>query len=144
MLVADAARGLACARELRSGIVESIRTSRRCSCIEGADALDLIPAYEPHVHAFLLDSGRPSLPVAELGGTGRTHDWTVSRRFVAATSRPVFLAGGLKAANVGEAIATVQPWGVDVSSGVESERGRKDIVKIREFIGAVRAAETMT
>ncbi len=107
--------------------------------VEDDGTLDLIPAYEPHVHAFLLDSGRPSLPVAELGGTGRTHDWSISRRFVAATSRPVFLAGGLNAGNVGEALHTVRPWGVDICTGVRTG-GHLDPGKVRQFISAAGAA----
>ncbi|WP_265102094.1 phosphoribosylanthranilate isomerase [Sphingomonas hengshuiensis] len=69
--------------------------------VEGPEAIDLIPLYAPHVRAFLLDSGRPNAAIAELGGTGRAHDWAVSAAFVKATERPVFLAGGLSAANVG-------------------------------------------
>jgi phosphoribosylanthranilate isomerase len=63
--------------------------------VEGSDAIGLIPHYAPHVHAFLLDSGRPNARVRELGGTGRTHDWSVSAAFVQASPRPVFLAGGV-------------------------------------------------
>ena len=74
--------------------------------VEGDDALSRIPAYAPHVHAFLLDSGRPSLAVPQLGGTGRIHDWSVSAAFVAASPVPVFLAGGLHAGNVAAAIET--------------------------------------
>jgi len=103
--------------------------------VEGADALDLIPAYAPHVHAFLLDSGRPA--AAELGGTGRTHDWSISAAFVQASPVPVFLAGGLTAANVGEAIAQVRPFGVDVCSGVRTDGGL-DRAKLQAFMAAVR------
>ena len=73
-------------------------------------------------------------------GTGKTVDW--SRAAELAISGKMILAGGLAPANVGAAIAAVRPWGVDVSSGVESEPGKKDENLIREFIGAVRAAET--
>ena len=81
--------------------------------------------------ALLLDSGRPSAKVPELGGTGRTHDWAVSRRLVEAVAPvPVFLAGGLKPENVAEAIAAVRPYGVDVCSGVRAvgtlDRGKLD------------------
>ena len=107
--------------------------------VEDEAALDLIAEYEPHVHAFLLDSGRPSLPVAELGGTGRTHDWAISCRFVAATSRPVFLAGGLNADNVGKALRTVRPWGVDICTGARTG-GDLDPGKVRAFIAAANAA----
>lgn len=88
--------------------------------VEGEDALDLIAQYAPHNHAFLLDSGRPSAPTPELGGTGRVHDWRVSATFVNASPLPVFLAGGLNARNVAEAIRQVRPFGVDLCSGVRS------------------------
>jgi phosphoribosylanthranilate isomerase len=107
--------------------------------VEGPSALELIPRYEPYVHAFLLDSGKPGGTMRELGGTGRTHDWEVSRAFVQATRRPVFLAGGLTEANVGEAIARVRPFGVDLCSGVRTD-GRLDPVKLEAFMAAVRAA----
>ena len=70
------------------------------------------------VDALLLDSGNPNLAVKELGGTGRTHNWAISRKIVEQSKVPVFLAGGLNAENVREAIEIVQPFGVDVCSGV--------------------------
>lgn len=108
--------------------------------VEGEDALALAKAYARFVHAFLLDSGRPSLATKELGGTGRVHDWEVSRRFVAASERPVFLAGGLTADNVGRAIATVRPFGVDVCTGVRTN-GDLDPERLGHFVKAVRAAD---
>lgn len=108
--------------------------------VEGPEALDLIPAYSPHVHAFLLDSGRPNAAVAELGGTGRAHDWTISAAFVRATDRPVFLAGGLTAANVGDAIRQVRPYGLDLCSGIRTD-GRLDPGKLDAFVRAVRRAD---
>lgn len=107
--------------------------------VDGPAALDLIPRYEPYVHAFLLDSGKPGGTMRELGGTGRTHDWDVSRTFVRATRRPVFLAGGLTPANVGEAIAKVAPFGVDLCTGVRTD-GHLDPEKLAAFMAAVRAA----
>ena len=71
-----------------------------------------------HIHGLLLDSGRPDLPVKELGGTGRVHDWEVSRAIRDAVDVPVFLAGGLHPGNVASAIATVRPFGVDLCSGI--------------------------
>jgi len=106
--------------------------------VEGEDALDLIPAYAPYVHAFLPDSGRPA--AAELGGTGRTHDWAISAAFVRASPRPVFLAGGLTADNVSQAIAQVRPFGVDLCSGVRTA-GQLDPDKLRAFMAAVRHAD---
>ncbi|MBI1352819.1 MAG: phosphoribosylanthranilate isomerase [Acidobacteria bacterium] len=105
--------------------------------VEGPAAVELAAAYRPFVHAFLLDSGRPSLAVPELGGTGRVHDWAVSRELVRSAGRPVFLAGGLKAENAAEAIRTVRPYGLDVCSGVRTE-GRLDPAKLEGFAAAVR------
>ena len=89
--------------------------------VEGREALDLIDIYAPHVHAFLLDSGRPMAATPELGGTGRAHDWSISGEFVARSPRPVFLAGGLGPDNVREAIGMVRPYGVDLCSGVRTD-----------------------
>jgi phosphoribosylanthranilate isomerase len=110
--------------------------------VEGSSALDLISVYASHVHAFLLDSGRPRAAVPILGGTGQTHDWKVSAAFVAASPRPVFLAGGLTPDNVSDAMAAVRPYGVDVCSGVRMDDGKLDSFKIRAFIKAVAAADT--
>jgi phosphoribosylanthranilate isomerase len=107
--------------------------------VEGPGALDLIPRYAPYVHAFLLDSGKPGGTMRELGGTGRTHDWAVSAEFVKRTEKPVFLAGGLNPGNVAEAIATVQPFGVDLCSGVRTD-GHLDQAKLDAFMAAARAA----
>ncbi len=90
--------------------------------------------------ALLLDSGNPSLAVKELGGTGRRHDWKISRAIVEASPVPVYLAGGLNASNVREAIETVRPYGVDVCSGVRTG-GRLDREKVEPFFAAVRSAE---
>jgi phosphoribosylanthranilate isomerase len=90
----------------------------------------------PRVDALLLDSGNPALAVKELGGTGRRHDWSVSRRIVEASTVPVFLAGGLNPSNVREAIDTVQPYGVDVCSGVRTG-GKLDRVKLAAFMRAI-------
>jgi phosphoribosylanthranilate isomerase len=122
-------------------LAKLVPTVRRVQVIhvENAGALDLSARYVPHVHAFLLDSGRPSLPTPEYGGTGRTHDWSVSAEFVRRSHHPVFLAGGLTPANVGEAIRKVRPFGVDVCSGVRTQ-GRLDGDKLDAFINAVRIA----
>jgi phosphoribosylanthranilate isomerase len=108
--------------------------------VEGCEALDRIPAYAPHAHAFLLDSGKPNAATPEYGGTGRTHDWAVSAAFVQASPLPVFLAGGLSPANVKAAIARVRPFDVDLCSGVRTE-GRLDAAKLAAFIAAVRRAD---
>jgi phosphoribosylanthranilate isomerase len=88
------------------------------------------------VDALLLDSGNPNLAVKELGGTGRTHNWVLSRKIVEQVRVPVFLAGGLNAGNVREAIEVVQPYAVDVCSGVRSD-GKLDEQKLEAFLNAV-------
>lgn len=88
--------------------------------------------------ALLLDSGNPGLPVKELGGTGRTHNWEISHEICARSPVPVFLAGGLNAGNVAEAIYQVRPYGVDICSGVRSG-GRLDEAKLAAFMRAVRS-----
>lgn len=90
-----------------------------------------------HVDAILLDSGNQSLTIAELGGTGRTHDWSISRRICDRIAKPVFLAGGLRAENVRAAVDAVQPFGVDVCSGVRVD-GRLDEGRLACFVGAVQ------
>lgn len=89
-----------------------------------------------HVDAILLDSGNPGLKLKELGGTGRRHDWKLSRRIVESCGKPVFLAGGLNAENVREAIEMVEPFAVDVCSGVRTN-GTLDLKKLENFFTAV-------
>jgi len=88
---------------------------------------------------LLLDSGRPSAPVPELGGTGRVHDWTVSARIVAVAPVPVFLAGGLNPGNVARAVAEVAPFGVDVCSGLRGPDGRLEAALLSAFVAAAGA-----
>jgi phosphoribosylanthranilate isomerase len=88
------------------------------------------------VDAILLDSGNPNLAVKELGGTGRTHNWALSRKIVETCGKPVFLAGGLRAENVREAIEMVQPFGLDICSGVRTD-GRLNLRKLADFFEAV-------
>ncbi len=89
-----------------------------------------------YVDMLLLDSGNPNLETKQLGGTGKTHNWQISREIVNKVKVPVFLAGGLNAENVAEAIEKVKPYGVDVCSGVCTD-GKIDIVKVRRFIDKV-------
>jgi phosphoribosylanthranilate isomerase len=89
--------------------------------------------------AILLDSGRPDLPVKELGGTGRVHDWETSRAIREAVRVPVWLAGGLHPENVAQAIATVRPFGVDLCSGIRVA-GRLDEMLLASFMRAVASA----
>jgi phosphoribosylanthranilate isomerase len=90
----------------------------------------------PLVDALLLDSGNPSLATKELGGTGRVHDWALSRRIRDAVDIPVYLAGGLNPGNVARAIAQVAPFGVDVCSGLRTN-GRLDEIKLSAFMREV-------
>lgn len=108
----------------------------------GPETLELIPVYAPHNHALLLDSGKPHAKHRTLGGTGQIHDWSISRTIVQQTDRPVFLAGGLHADNVGEAIQTVRPYGVDLCSKIRTD-GALDADKLRRFVHAVRNTDTL-
>jgi len=92
----------------------------------------------PHVDALLLDSGNPNLVIKEFGGTGRVHDWAFSRDIVARCGKPVFLAGGLRSANVRDAIDTVRPFAVDLCSGVRTD-GQLDEVKLKTFFATLAA-----
>jgi len=89
-----------------------------------------------YVDALLLDSGNPKLKVKELGGTGRIHNWEISRKIVNAVKIPVFLAGGLNPKNVREAMETVQPYGLDLCSGVRTN-GNLDEMKLNLFFKEV-------
>ncbi len=106
--------------------------------VENDRALELIDAYSKYVDAFLLDSGRPSADIPELGGTGRVHDWRVSAEFVQRSPVPVFLAGGLHPGNIAVAIHQVRPYGVDLCSGVRTE-DELDVDKLRDFMAGVGA-----
>lgn len=99
-------------------------------------------AAAPLVDAILLDSGNPAAAVRELGGTGRTHDWAVSRRIreaVAAQGKPLYLAGGLNAGNAADAVAAVLPFGLDVCSGVRQD-GRLHAGRLAAFFDALPKA----
>ena len=87
----------------------------------------------PYVDAILLDSGNPNLEIKELGGTGRTHNWKLSRKIRESISVPVFLAGGLKPENIRQAIDEVKPFGIDLCSGVRTN-GLLDTEKLNRFM----------
>jgi phosphoribosylanthranilate isomerase len=108
--------------------------------VTGPETVDEALEVEDTSDAILLDSGNQSLAVKELGGTGRTHDWTVSAMIREKVRVPVFLAGGLNPGNVREAIAAVRPWGVDVCSGLRTD-GKLDPQKVATFVTAVGAGE---
>jgi phosphoribosylanthranilate isomerase len=100
--------------------------------VAGPESVDEAIAVAPHVDAVLLDSGNQSLAIKELGGTGRTHDWNLSRKIREAIDVPMFLAGGLNPANVAAAIREVQPFGIDICSGLRTN-GALDPRKLTEF-----------
>jgi len=105
--------------------------------VRGPESVDEAREVAPHVNAILLDSGNPAAAVKELGGTGRVHDWEVSRRIREAVGVPVYLAGGLRPDNVAEAVARVGPFGLDVCSGVRTD-GRLDPAKLAALVTAAR------
>jgi phosphoribosylanthranilate isomerase len=107
--------------------------------VRGQESVDEAREVAPHVNAVLLDSGNPSLAVKELGGTGRVHDWEVSARIRESIGVPLYLAGGLRPENVGQAVARVGPFGLDVCTGVRTD-GALDGSKLAAFSDAAGAA----
>lgn len=103
--------------------------------VTGEKSIDDALFYTDKADSLLLDSGNPNLEVKELGGTGRTHNWDISREIVKQSPIPVFLAGGLNADNVKQAIDTVQPFGIDVCSGIRTY-GNLDPKKLENFMEA--------
>lgn len=101
------------------------------------EAIEQALQLQGYVDYFLLDSGNPKAAIKTLGGTGNTHNWDISRELVKAVKVPVFLAGGLNAGNVSEAIQKVRPHGVDICSGVRTD-GKLHKQKLADFIGAVQ------
>lgn len=99
-------------------------------------SIEMAIAVSKYVDAILLDSGNPNLLVKELGGTGRTHNWDLSREIKNAISIPLFLAGGLNKENVKLAIETVRPFGIDLCSGVRIN-GKLDKQKLKDFFNAI-------
>ena len=103
----------------------------------GEESVEEAMEVAARVDAILLYSGNQKLAVKELGGTGRTHDWRLSRRIVESVAVPVFLAGGLRAENVREAFDEVRPFGLDVCSGVRTN-GHLDEEKLARMFEALR------
>ena len=92
---------------------------------------------EPWVDAILLDSGNPDMKIKTLGGTGNTHDWKLSRKIREAVKKPVFLAGGINENNVKQAIAEVNPYGIDLCSSLRS-KGYLDPLKLDNFFKMIK------
>lgn len=105
--------------------------------VTGEESIQEAKKYEKLADMILLDSGNPNLAIKELGGTGRKHDWEISRKIVESVSIPVFLAGGLNPDNIHEAIEAVNPYGLDICSGVRSN-GKLDLEKLSRLIKAIR------
>ncbi len=99
--------------------------------------LDEIQDYKGAIRGILLDAWSRKAQ----GGTGKVFDWQIARKAVLLAEMPVILAGGLAPDNVAEAVRLVRPWGVDVSSGVESSPGIKDLNKVRQFMQAVNTTD---
>jgi phosphoribosylanthranilate isomerase len=121
-------------QQIEKPVIKAIHVSREwgegelLACLQGSERLGSRPPI------YLLDT----LVKDKYGGTGQAFAWEIARRAVA--KYPVIIAGGLHAGNVGAVVASLRPWGVDVSSGVEGGGG-KDIDKIKAFIQAVRSAD---
>ena len=124
--------------ELKLGTYETIRKAlpaiKIVQVIHVIDerTIDEAVKISEFVDALLLDSGNPNLEIKELGGTGRVHNWTLSKKIVEQSKVPVFLAGGLTADNVRQAIDQVQPFGLDLCSGVRTDK-KLDPYKLEKF-----------
>ena len=106
--------------------------------VTGPESVDEAVSVAGNVDAILLDSGNQKLAVKELGGTGRAHDWRISRQIVEAVRGPVFLAGGLTPENVTTAIREVRPFGLDICSGLRTN-GDLDEEKVRRFFANINS-----
>lgn len=111
----------------------SVKLVQVIHVLDEANVAEALLAVANGADALLLDSGNPTLAVKELGGTGRVHNWLISRQIVEQSPVPVFLAGGLSSGNAREAIDAVQPFGVDICSGVRTN-GQLDEHKLTAFI----------
>jgi phosphoribosylanthranilate isomerase len=122
--------GIARLRELAPGarLIQVIHVIGEASVAEAVEAAR-------DADTLLLDSGNPTLTVKELGGTGRVHDWNVSREIIRRSPKPVFLAGGLRPDNVRSAVESVAPAGLDLCSGIRTN-GDLDPVKLSAFMSA--------
>jgi phosphoribosylanthranilate isomerase len=121
-------------RKLRAGLC-GIKLVQVIHVVD-QESVEEAQASAPFVDALLLDSGNQKLAVKELGGTGRTHDWSLSQRIRETAGKPIFLAGGLHSGNVADAVATVRPFGLDLCSGVRTQ-GQLDAEKLAGFFAAL-------
>lgn len=108
--------------------------------VEGPASIEIAAGAAEAADYVLLDSGRPAAATPELGGTGRTHDWSISRRIVETLDVPVLLAGGLGPSNVRGAIDAVRPAGVDLCSGLRDVQFRLDAQALESFVHSARSA----
>jgi len=104
--------------------------------VVGLESLDEALAAAPFVDAILLDSGNPSLAVKQLGGTGRQHDWKLSRQIREQVEVPIFLAGGIHAGNARQAIEEVGPFALDICTGVRTG-GKLDEQKLAALFAQI-------
>ncbi|HEX6194219.1 MAG TPA: phosphoribosylanthranilate isomerase [Chitinophagaceae bacterium] len=131
--------------ELTAGTYQDIRAALpplrivQVIHVTGEESIEEAMRLQEYVDAFLLDSGNPRAAIKTLGGTGNVHNWDISSKLVETVSKPVFLAGGLHAGNVQEAIGKVKPFGVDVCSGVRTD-GKLDERKLGDFLLSVKNA----
>ncbi|WP_460978767.1 phosphoribosylanthranilate isomerase [Spirosoma knui] len=121
--------------ELRNAL-PAVKLVQVIHVIDERNVDEALQAVQNGADALLLDSGNPNLAVKELGGTGRVHNWLISRQIVEQAPVPVFLAGGLSLQNVREAIDTVGPYGLDICSGVRTN-GQLDEQKLAAFVNAL-------
>jgi phosphoribosylanthranilate isomerase len=106
--------------------------------VMGDESVAIAKKFEQSADTVILDSVNKETGVR--GGTGKTHDWGISRKIVESTPLPVILAGGLNPGNVVEAIETVRPYAVDVNSGVANADGTKDFLRVKEFVDRAKSA----
>ena len=126
--------------ELRKRLDPKVRLMKALP-VGGAESLELARRFAPFSDLFLLDTKVTGMP--GVGATGRTHDWSISRRIVEQFGVPVILAGGLSAENVAESIRQVRPWAVDsnTATNIPGDPVKKDLRRVAQFVAAVRALE---
>jgi phosphoribosylanthranilate isomerase len=130
--------GLAAMAQLREKLPPDIRLMKALP-VEDEGSIAVAQAFAAVSDLLLLDTKVRGLP--GVGASGRTHDWSVSRRIVQSVGVPVILAGGLSAENVAEAIRAVEPWGVDSNTATNQPGDplAKDMNRVRAFVQAVRS-----